>query len=78
MTTTVTTVTVSTVTAMGLTGALALVTAVAALVLLMSKEIATTAGGERVRQWSRTLNVALIPLLIAFAVIVMVQVAGGF
>jgi hypothetical protein len=78
MTTTVTTVTASTVTAMDLSGALALVTAVAALVLLVSKEVAITAGGERVRQWSKHLNVALIPLLVAFAVIVTVQVAGGF
>jgi hypothetical protein len=78
MTTTVTSVTDSTVTATDLSGALALVTAVAALVLLVSKEVAITAGGERVRQWSKNLNVALIPLLIAFAVIVIVQVAGGY
>ena len=73
MTTTVTTVTVSTVTVIGVAAALGLITTLTLIALLISKEIATALPGERGVRWSRTLNIGVVPLLVAFAVIVGVK-----
>ena len=73
MTTTVTTVTVSTVTVIGVAAALGLITTLTLIGLLISKEIATAVPGERGVRWSRTLNIGVVPLLVAFAVIVAVK-----
>ena len=78
MTTTVTTVTVSTVTVMGLTAALGLITTLTLVGLLISKEVAVVAPGEQTIRWGRVLNVGLVPLLIAFGVIVAVKLAEVF
>lgn len=75
MTTTVTTTTVTTVTAMGLTMALGVVATLALIALLVCKEIAGAAPGERTVRWSRSLNLGIAPLLLAFAVIVVQKVA---
>ena len=73
MTTTVTTVTISTVTVIGVAAALGLITTLTLIALLISKEIATAVPGERGVRWSRTLNIGVVPLLVAFAVIVGVK-----
>jgi hypothetical protein len=71
--TTVTTVTVTTVT--GLTAALGLLLTLTLIALLIGKEIATAAPGERSIRWRRTLNIGMVPLLVSFVVIVVVQVS---
>jgi len=73
MTTTVTTVTVSTVTVMGVAAALGLITTLALVALLISKEIATAIPGESGVRWGRTLNIGIVPLLVAFVFIVGVK-----
>lgn len=73
MTTTVTTVTVTTATTVGLVAALGLMTTLALVALLIGKEITAAAPGERSVRWGRTLNIGVVPLLIAFAVIVAVK-----
>lgn len=75
MTTTVTTVTISTVTVMGVAAALGLITILTLVALLISKEIATVVPGERGLRWSKTLNIGVVPLVVAFGVIVAVKLA---
>lgn len=75
MISTVTTTTVTTVTTVGLTASLALVAIVTLLALLLQKEIATGTSGPRAQALERALNVAIGPLLLAFALIAIVSVA---
>ena len=75
MTTTVTTTTVTTVTALGLTGALGIMATLVLITFLVCKELASASAGERAIRWSRVLNVGIVPLLVAFAVIVAGKVA---
>jgi len=75
MTTTVTTVTVSTVTVMGVAAALGLITTLTLIALLVTKEITTAIPGRDGIRWARTLNIGVVPLLVAFAVIVAVKLA---
>jgi len=75
MITTVTTTTVSTVTTIALAGSLALVSVMALLALLVQKEVTGSAANHRVRKLSRTLNIAIAPLLIAFLLIAASKVA---
>ena len=75
MITTVTTTTVSTVTTIALTGSLALVSVLVLLTLLTHKELGATSLDHRVRKMVRALNVAIVPLLIAFILIVVAKVA---
>ncbi|MBV9279624.1 MAG: hypothetical protein JOZ41_06045 [Chloroflexi bacterium] len=60
---------------MGLAVGLGALASVILIALLVVKEIAGAAPGERAVRWSRTLNVGIVPLLIAFAVIVAAKVA---
>lgn len=79
MTTTITTVTttVSTVTTVtGLVAGLGLITTLALIAMLISKEISVAVPGGNAIRWSRTLNIGIVPLLIAFGVIVAVKLAG--
>ena len=73
MTTTVTTVTVTTANNVGLAAALGLITTLALIGLLVAKEITAATPGQVSVRWGRTLNIGMIPLLIAFAVIVVVK-----
>jgi hypothetical protein len=79
MISTVTSTTVSTITSSITTGALAaslaLVSVVILFVLLVQKELVTAADTPRFRALGRTLNVAIVPLLMAFAMIVVTRVA---
>ncbi len=75
MTTTITTVTTTVTTATGVIAGLGLVATLILIALLISKELATaTSGGASVR-WGRSLNLGIVPLLFAFAVIVAVKLA---
>jgi hypothetical protein len=76
MTTTVTTSTVTTVTSLGFVVGLGLICTLSLIAFLLFKEIASAAGSERAVRWSRTLNIGIIPLLFAFAVIVAERVAS--
>jgi len=75
MTTTVTTVTVTTVTNMGLAAGLGLITTLALIAILIAKEITAATPGQVSVRWGRTLNIGMVPLLIAFAVIVVVKLS---
>lgn len=75
MISTVTTTTVSTVTTVALATSIALVSIVALLALLIQKEWLTAATGPRAKALGRVLNTAIIPLLIVFAVTLVVKVA---
>jgi len=75
MISTVTTTTVSTVTTVALAASLGLVTIVTLLSLLIQKELVTAATGPRTRALGQALNIAIVPLLIAFALIVVAKVA---
>ena len=74
MTSTVTTSTVSTVTTVALAGTLALLTIVALLLLLIQKEIVSTAADSRLQALGKALNIAIIPLLLSFVFIATVKV----
>jgi len=75
MISTVTSTTVAAVSSVALAASLALLAVVTLLVLLMQKEILTAATSELARTFSRVLNVAVIPLLLCFALIAVVKVA---
>ncbi len=46
------------------------------IVLLVQKEALRAWGGARAERWARALNVAIIPLLFAFAVIILMRLAA--
>jgi hypothetical protein len=69
VTTTTTTVTVT------MAGSLALIAILTLLALLVKKEIIGGIGGERAKQWSRALNVAIVPLAVVFLAGVAVKIA---
>jgi hypothetical protein len=82
MISTVTSTTVSTITSSAssvttgtLAASLALVSVVVLFVLLVQKELVTAADTSRFRALGRTLDVAVVPLLMAFAMIVVTRVA---
>ena len=72
MISTVTTSTVSTVT---IAGSLAVIGILLLLVLLVQKELASASDQGRAKRLGKMLNVGIIPLLIAFALIVVTKVA---
>jgi hypothetical protein len=74
MISTVTTSTVSTITTAVLAGSIALVGIFFFFVLLFQKEITTTATGSRMKKLGQVLNVGILPLLIAFILIVVTKV----
>jgi len=74
MISTVTTATISTVTTVVLAGSLGLIAIVTLLALLVQKEITSADDTQPSRALSRVLNVAIVPLLIGFAMIVVVKV----
>ncbi|MCB0059867.1 MAG: hypothetical protein KDE45_22670 [Caldilineaceae bacterium] len=76
MISTVTTTTVTTVTTIALALSVSLIAVVTLLALLIQKEILTAADSPRGRALSRVLNIAIVPLLLAFALIAVVQVSN--
>jgi hypothetical protein len=77
MITSVTTTTVTTIAASG-QGAVLGGIAVAVMLLLLVQRQLSTVGGPRIQAMSRHLSMAVVPLLVVFAVIVIKQVAGAF
>jgi hypothetical protein len=76
MISTVTTSTVSTITTTAIAGSVALVGIFVFFALLFQKEVTTTATSIRMKRLGRALNVGIIPLLIAFVLIVVTTVVG--
>ncbi len=72
----VTTTTVSTVTVYTLAGSLALIGIVAMAALLISKDVTATATSLRARRINQALNIALLPLLVVFALVVVAKVTN--
>lgn len=71
----VSTVTTSTVTAVALAGSLAVIGILILLALLIQKEVVTSASGSRFTKLGQALNIGILPLLIAFVLIVIAKVA---
>ena len=74
MVSTVTTTTVSTVTTVVMAGSLALGGRGVSLILLVQKELVAVNEGPRARALVRVLNIAIAPLLMAFAMGMVVKV----
>jgi hypothetical protein len=74
MISTVTTSTVTILTLAGMAGSLALIGVVVLIAMLVQKEMATATPTSRLQQLSRALNIGIIPLLIAFVLIVAFKV----
>lgn len=77
MVSTVTTATVTTVTTVAIAGSLALIGIFTLLALLIQKELITSLKGRLAHALGRTLNIGIVPLLIAFVLIVAVKVASA-
>jgi hypothetical protein len=75
MISTVTVSTVSTVTTAALAGSVALIGILVLFSLLVQKEISTAVNSQRLRQLRVAVNIGIVPLLIAFIVIVVSKVA---
>jgi hypothetical protein len=79
MVSTVTTTTVSTVTMVTATvtfaASLALATVLTLFALLVQKEVAVSTDAPRLRALGRALDIALVPLLLAFGMIAVVRIA---
>ena len=65
----------STVTTATLAGSVALIGILVLLVLLVQKELASAASGSRFKSLSKYLNIGIVPLMIAFVLIVVFRVA---
>lgn len=76
MISTVTTTTVTTVTSIAMMASMALLAIIILLVLLIQKEIVTVSENPRLQSWGKIINIAIIPLLLSFAFIATVTVAG--
>lgn len=74
MISTVTTSTVSTVTTVALAGSVALIGILILLSLLVQKEVLSVSEEGRLRKLSSALNIGIIPLLVAFVLIVITKV----
>ena len=75
MVTTVTTTTVTTVAVLGLATSLGVVAVLMLIGLLGAKELLAGSDAKRPRLLARCLNVAIVPLLTAFAFIAVTKVA---
>lgn len=76
MVSTVTSTTVTTVTLFGISALLGLAAVLMLISYLMARELLEGSSNQRLRLLSRRLNVAVVPLLVVFAVIVGSRIAG--
>ena len=74
MISTVTTSTVSTVTTAALAGSVALIGVLILFSLLIQKEVTTTSSSSRLQRLGKMLYIGIVPLLIAFVLIVAYKV----
>jgi hypothetical protein len=76
MISTVTTATVSTITtSVGIATSLGILAVLVLAAFLVTKELAGVEGHPRLQRFSRVLNVAIVPMLIAFSATVVARVA---
>ena len=76
MITTVTTVTtVTTIAAMGLTAALSIAAIITLIVFLATRELASAGHSHRFSRMAKFVSVGILPLIMAFAAIVVVDIA---
>ncbi len=73
--TTSTITTVTTVAAMGLTAAVSVAAVVGLILFLVTRELASASGSITSSRIARYFNVGILPLMIAFTVIVAVKIA---
>ena len=76
MITTVTTSTVTTIAAVGLAVTISIAAAVALIVFLTAKELASASLSPSSQLTARFLNVSIVPMIMVFAVIVAVKIAA--
>lgn len=77
MISTVTTSTVSTITTAALAGSLALIGILVLLSLLIQKELISSNSNERLQNLNKALQIGIVPLLVAFIVIVITKIAAA-
>ncbi|MFQ5880015.1 MAG: hypothetical protein ACE5IZ_07590 [Dehalococcoidia bacterium] len=77
MSSTVTTTTVTTVAALGGALALGLVAVLALMAFLAVREVAGSGRSPRFKAFARAMNIGVVPLFLAFAVIIGVKVADA-
>ncbi|MGD2027627.1 MAG: hypothetical protein PVI99_07410 [Anaerolineales bacterium] len=75
MISTITTSTISTITTAGLAGSFAFIGVVVLLALLIQKEVASGSASPRLKRLSKVLNISIVPMLIAFILIVIFRVS---
>jgi hypothetical protein len=75
MISTVTTSTVSAITTSAIAGSIILIGILVLLFLLIQKELVSSTTGTRLKTFEKVLNIGIVPLLMAFVVIVVVRVA---
>jgi hypothetical protein len=75
MISTVTTATVTTVTTVTLAGSVALIGIIVLFSLLIQKEVTAASGSPGLAKLGKALNIAIIPLLIAFILVVITKVS---
>lgn len=78
MISTVTATTISTVTTVALAASFGLIIVITLLSLLIQKELVTTADSARTQALNRVLNVAIVPLLMAFLMLAVVRIVTVF
>jgi hypothetical protein len=76
MISTVTTSTVSILTTPAIAGSLAVISVLLLFALLLQKEVATASEDSRLRKLSRFLNFSIVPLVLAFILIVIYKVSA--
>lgn len=76
MSSTVTTAAVTTVSSAAMIGSLGLMLIVALIALLIKKEVVSSIDNPRVKTISKVLNVAIVPLMMAFTFVLTVQLAA--
>jgi hypothetical protein len=74
MVSTVTTTTVTTVTTIALAASLGMLAICTLLIILMQKEVISSLSGSRAKSLSKILNVSIVPLAIAAAMIIVMKV----
>ena len=77
MISTITTSTVSTITTATLAGSLALIGILVLILLLIQKELITSASSQRLQRLSKALQIGIVPLLMAFIVIAITKLAAA-
>jgi hypothetical protein len=78
MISTVTATTISTVTTVALAASFGLIIVITLLSLLIQKELVTTADTPRAKALNQALNIAIVPLLMAFLMLAVVRIVTVF